>query len=116
MELLPRLSQGHFHYVVRFSVLAFPTKHLYYLQGDSDPNLSHFYEVLFLGKIKASHKRAPPTFIDDALQKFEVRENNKAKKRLDKTKEEEHEPVDGGGRNKENYEMVVNTPVPYYPA
>lgn len=81
------------------------------LCGDSDPNLSHFYEVLFLGKIKASHKRAPPTFIDDALQKFEVRENNKAKKRLDKTKEEEHEPVDGGGRNKENCEMVVNTQV-----
>ena len=40
------------------------------LCGDSPPNFSQFYEVLFLGKIKSSHKRAPPTFIDDALKKF----------------------------------------------
>lgn len=51
------------------------------LCGDSPPNLSQFYEVLFLGKIQASHKRAPPTFIDDALKKFKLRESNKAKKR-----------------------------------
>lgn len=44
------------------------------LCGDSPPNSSQFYEVLFLGKIKASHKRAPPTFIDEALQKFNQRE------------------------------------------
>jgi len=44
------------------------------LCGDSPPNTSQFYEVLFLGKIKASHKRAPPTFIDEALQKFKQRE------------------------------------------
>eukprot|EP00092_Neocalanus_flemingeri_P108594 GFUD01139469.1.p1 GENE.GFUD01139469.1~~GFUD01139469.1.p1 ORF type:complete len:1170 (+),score=333.86 GFUD01139469.1:112-3621(+) len=44
------------------------------LCGDSPPNASQFYEVLFLGKIKASHKRAPPTFIDEALQKFQQRE------------------------------------------
>ena len=31
-------------------------------------------KVLFLGKIKSSHKRAPPTFIDDAIKKFKQRE------------------------------------------
>ena len=30
--------------------------------------------MLFLGKIKSSHKRAPPTFIDDAIKKFKQRE------------------------------------------
>ena len=33
------------------------------------------FQVLFLGKIKSSHKRAPQTFIDDALRKFKVRES-----------------------------------------
>ena len=44
------------------------------LCGDSPPNFSHFHEVLFLGKIKSSHKRAPPTFIDDSLKKFRQRD------------------------------------------
>ena len=44
------------------------------LCGDSPPNFSHFHEVLFLGKIKSSHKRAPPTFIDDSLNKFRQRD------------------------------------------
>jgi len=44
------------------------------LCGDSPPNFSQFYEVLFLGKVKSSHKRAPPTFIDDALTKIRNRE------------------------------------------
>ena len=30
---------------------------------------------MFLGKIKSSHKRAPQTFIDDALRKFKIRES-----------------------------------------
>ena len=30
---------------------------------------------MFLGKIKSSHKRAPQTFIDDALRKFKLRES-----------------------------------------
>lgn len=33
------------------------------------------FQVLFLGKIKSSHKRAPQTFIDDALRKFKIRES-----------------------------------------
>jgi len=55
------------------------------LCGDSPPNFSQFYEVLFLGKIKASHKRAPPSFIDDALQKFKQREILKEQKNTSPT-------------------------------
>jgi len=40
------------------------------LCGDLPSNLSQFYEVLYLGKIKVSHKRAPPTFIDEAVKKI----------------------------------------------
>ena len=47
------------------------------LCGDSPPNFSQFYEVLCLGKIKSSHKRAPPTFIDEALQKFRQKQEKK---------------------------------------
>jgi len=51
------------------------------LCGDSPANPSQFYEVLFLGKIKASHKRAPPSFIDEAIIKFQQREAEKEKER-----------------------------------
>ena len=44
------------------------------LCGDSPPNTSQFYEVLYLGRIRASHKRAPPSFIDDAVAKLAARE------------------------------------------
>jgi len=33
-------------------------------------NMSHLYEVLYLGKMKVSHKKAPPSFIDDAVKKI----------------------------------------------
>jgi len=51
------------------------------LCGDSPANPGQFYEVLFLGKIKASHKRAPPSFIDEAIIKFQRREAEKEKER-----------------------------------
>ncbi|GIY14086.1 TBC1 domain family member 1 [Caerostris darwini] len=35
------------------------------------------YEVLYLGRIKVSGKRAPPTFIDDAVEKFRIFEIEK---------------------------------------
>lgn len=40
------------------------------LFDDISPNHSHFFEVMYVGKIKVSHKRVPETFIDDALPKF----------------------------------------------
>lgn len=37
------------------------------------------YEVLYLGRIKVSGKRAPPTFIDDAVEKFRIYEAEKSR-------------------------------------
>ncbi|KAF7988366.1 hypothetical protein HCN44_000939 [Aphidius gifuensis] len=39
---------------------------------DISPSSSHFFEVLYVGKIKLSHQKVPETFIDDALVKFKV--------------------------------------------
>lgn len=40
--------------------------------NDISPNNSQFFEVMYIGKIKVSHKRVPYTFIDDALPKFKA--------------------------------------------
>lgn len=39
---------------------------------DISANNSQFFEVLYVGKIKVSHKRVPYTFIDEALPKFKA--------------------------------------------
>uniref|UniRef100_A0A1B0EYA1 Rab-GAP TBC domain-containing protein n=2 Tax=Lutzomyia longipalpis TaxID=7200 RepID=A0A1B0EYA1_LUTLO len=39
---------------------------------DISPSHSQFFEVMYVGKIKVSHKRVPETFIDDALPKFKA--------------------------------------------
>ena len=36
-------------------------------------------QVLYIGKIKVSHKKVPDSFIDDALEKFRVHELEKGK-------------------------------------
>lgn len=41
---------------------------------DISPSSSHFFEVLYVGKIKISHRKVPESFIDDALDKFRVHE------------------------------------------
>lgn len=33
-------------------------------------NDSQFYEVMYVGKIRVSHRKVPKTFIDDAIPKF----------------------------------------------
>ena len=38
---------------------------------------SFCWQVLCLGKIKSSHKRAPPTFIDEALTKFKQKQHKR---------------------------------------
>lgn len=40
---------------------------------------SQFFEVLYIGKIKVSHKRVPLTFIDDALHKFKAYDTHNIK-------------------------------------
>ncbi|XP_055375031.1 TBC1 domain family member 4 isoform X2 [Condylostylus longicornis] len=42
------------------------------LLSDISPNHTHFFEVLYVGKIRVSHKRVPHTFIDDAIPKFKA--------------------------------------------
>lgn len=46
---------------------------------DSVINNCQQYEVLYLGRIKVSGKRAPPSFIDDAVEKFRIYEAEKAR-------------------------------------
>ncbi|XP_032592680.1 TBC1 domain family member 4 isoform X2 [Drosophila grimshawi] len=42
------------------------------LLTDISPNHTHFFEVMYVGKIRVSQKRVPNTFIDDALPKFKA--------------------------------------------
>ncbi|XP_055633697.1 TBC1 domain family member 1 isoform X2 [Toxorhynchites rutilus septentrionalis] len=50
---------------------------------DISANNSQFFEVLYVGKIKVSHKRVPFTFIDDALPKFKAYDAQKLKQQLE---------------------------------
>lgn len=43
------------------------------------PNNTQFFEVMYVGKIKVSHKRVPFSFIDDALPKFKAYDAQKIK-------------------------------------
>uniref|UniRef100_W4VR98 Putative gtp n=1 Tax=Corethrella appendiculata TaxID=1370023 RepID=W4VR98_9DIPT len=51
--------------------------------NDISASNSQFFEVLYVGKIKVSHKRVPFTFIDDALPKFKAYDAHKLKIQLD---------------------------------
>ncbi|XP_034484650.1 TBC1 domain family member 4 isoform X1 [Drosophila innubila] len=42
------------------------------LLADISPNHTHFFEVMYVGKIRVSQKRVPNNFIDDALPKFKA--------------------------------------------
>ncbi|XP_062711984.1 TBC1 domain family member 1 isoform X2 [Aedes albopictus] len=56
---------------------------------DISANNSQFFEVLYVGKIKVSHKRVPFTFIDDALPKFKAYDAQKIKQQLEATRKNE---------------------------
>ncbi|KAG5682535.1 hypothetical protein PVAND_011882 [Polypedilum vanderplanki] len=49
------------------------------LFGDFQLNDSQFFEVMYVGKIRVSHKKLPKTFIDDALPKFIAHDKMKIK-------------------------------------
>lgn len=51
------------------------------LFGDVQLNDSQFFEVMYIGKIKVSHKKVPKTFIDDAIPKFLAHDKLKMKVR-----------------------------------
>lgn len=46
---------------------------------DISASNSQFFEVMYVGKIKVSHKRVPFTFIDDALPKFKAYDTQRMK-------------------------------------
>lgn len=49
------------------------------LMGDISPNHTHFFEVMYVGKIRVSHKRVPCSFIDDSIPKFKAYDARKSK-------------------------------------
>uniref|UniRef100_A0A182SBB2 Uncharacterized protein n=1 Tax=Anopheles maculatus TaxID=74869 RepID=A0A182SBB2_9DIPT len=53
-----------------------------------------FFEVLYVGKIKVSHKRVPYTFIDDALPKFKAYDAEKLRQQQEATRKQST-PVSG---------------------
>lgn len=66
-----------------------PSKHTLTYMGstpstDATSSKWHHYEVLYVGKIKVSHKRAPPLFIDESVNKFRNLENEKRQRKNEK--------------------------------
>ncbi|XP_053661364.1 TBC1 domain family member 4 [Anopheles marshallii] len=55
---------------------------------DISANNSQFFEVLYVGKIKVSHKRVPCTFIDDALPKFKAYDAEKLRQQQEATRKQ----------------------------
>lgn len=49
------------------------------LFGDVQLNDSQFFEVMYVGKIRVSHRKLPKTFIDDAIPKFIAHDRMKMK-------------------------------------
>ncbi|CAH2056111.1 unnamed protein product, partial [Iphiclides podalirius] len=49
------------------------------LCADLSPSDSHFFEVLYIGKVRISQRKVPESLIDDALNKFAQHEAEKAK-------------------------------------
>lgn len=56
---------------------------------DISPSSSNFFEVLYIGKIKVWNRKVPDTFIDDALERFKIHEQEKSKKLLDRVKSQD---------------------------
>jgi len=51
---------------VRHAVVKYPRE-----MADSSGSATNLYEVLYVGKVVVSTKKAPPSFIDDAVAKFD---------------------------------------------
>ncbi|KAL0809340.1 hypothetical protein ABMA28_011547 [Loxostege sticticalis] len=49
------------------------------LCADLSPSDSHFFEVLYIGKVRISQRKVPESLIDDALHKFALHEADKVK-------------------------------------
>uniref|UniRef100_A0A182Q5F0 Rab-GAP TBC domain-containing protein n=1 Tax=Anopheles farauti TaxID=69004 RepID=A0A182Q5F0_9DIPT len=60
---------------------------------DISANNSQFFEVLYVGKIKVSHKRVPSTFIDDALPKFKAYDAEKLRQQQEASRKQQSTSV-----------------------
>ena len=60
---------------------------------DISPSNSQFFEVMYVGKIKVSHKRVPFSFIDDALPKFKAYDTQRIKLLQGHFPEQHHQQV-----------------------
>lgn len=56
------------------------------LYNDISVSNSQFFEVMYVGKIRVSHKRVPYTFIDDALPKFKAYDAQKIKLQMEENR------------------------------
>ncbi|XP_035891064.1 TBC1 domain family member 1 isoform X2 [Anopheles stephensi] len=85
---------------------------------DISANNSQFFEVLYIGKIKVSHKRVPITFIDDALPKFKAYDAEKLRQQQELTRKQstpvsEESSTEGEaspGRNESETRGTESTP------
>lgn len=79
------------------------------LCADISPSSSHFFEVLYIGKIKVSHKKVPDSFIDDALVKFQAHEDAKTKEKLEKDNNRKNEQYLGDKRRESQDSVTSDT-------
>ncbi|XP_075224583.1 PTB_TBC1D1_like and TBC domain-containing protein plx isoform X2 [Lycorma delicatula] len=66
------------------------------LIADISPSSSHFFEVLYIGRIKVLHKKVPDSFIDDALDRFRIHEEEKKNRLMQQS-------ADGNRRGSHEY-------------
>lgn len=76
---------------------------------DISPSNSQFFEVMYVGKIKVSHKRVPFTFIDDALPKFKAYDTQRMKMQAQLTRRvsQTTAPVASDINNLESLEKIT---------
>ncbi|XP_058061226.1 TBC1 domain family member 4 [Anopheles bellator] len=78
---------------------------------DISANNSQFFEVLYVGKIKVSHKRVPYTFIDDALPKFKAYDAEKLRQQLEASRKSAGGDSNGDGNGKLGALVVEKDPL-----
>jgi len=76
--------------------------------NDPSANLSNDalrFEVLYMGKLRMSYKKAPMSFIDEAIEKFKLHETEKVKGGTAKPLKYEETSDDGDGRRRSSSQV-----------
>ncbi|XP_072158831.1 TBC1 domain family member 1 isoform X2 [Bemisia tabaci] len=82
------------------------------LCADISPSSSHFFEVLYVGKIRVSHKKVSETFIDDALDKFKQHDLEKRNKILESRRNSQTSDISSSETNSSNGPFVNSLSAP----